>query len=256
MWAPLVTCVIGTSSTEPSGHRSCHISRATSPWRALTPLAIRLERSANCVTPNGSAASSGCVRPRRTSVLGVDSHLRRDAPQRLGDLGGGIGVVAGRHRRVGGEHGALADGLEGLVHRRAGALALGARELEAGHGGVALVEVHDARLDAERVQRPHAADAEQRVLAEPHAGVADVQAGGDPAVGEVVLRPVGVEQEQRHAADVDSPHLGHDRALADRDADRQRLAVGPRTSAAGTRSGSVSTQYSCCQPEASIRWRK
>jgi hypothetical protein len=28
------------------------------------------------------------------------------------------------------------------------------------------------------------------------------------------------------------------------------------TSAAGTRSGSVSTQYSCCQPDASMRWRK
>ena len=30
----------------------------------------------------------------------------------------------------------------------------------------------------------------------------------------------------------------------------------PVTSAAGSRSGSVSTQYSCCQPPASIRWRK
>ena len=28
------------------------------------------------------------------------------------------------------------------------------------------------------------------------------------------------------------------------------------TSAVGTRSGSVSTQYSCCQPPESIRWRK
>ena len=67
MWAPLVTCVIGTSSTGRSGHSSCHISRATSPWRALTPLAIRERRSANWVTPNGSALSSGCVRPIRTS---------------------------------------------------------------------------------------------------------------------------------------------------------------------------------------------
>ena len=30
----------------------------------------------------------------------------------------------------------------------------------------------------------------------------------------------------------------------------------PVTSAAGRRSGSVSTQYSCCQPQASMRWRK
>ena len=88
-----------------------------------------------------------------------------------------------------------------------------------------LVEVHDARLDPQRVQRAHAADAEQRVLAEPHAGVAHVQARGDPAVGEVVLRPVGVEQQQRHAADVHAPDLGDDRALADRHLDAQRLAV-------------------------------
>jgi hypothetical protein len=30
----------------------------------------------------------------------------------------------------------------------------------------------------------------------------------------------------------------------------------PVTSAVGSRSGSVSTQYSCCQPPASMRWRK
>ena len=75
---------------------------------------------------------------------------------------------------------------------------------------MALVEVHDAGLDAERVQRAHAADAEQRVLREPQLGVADVQARRDPAVGDVVLGPVGVEQQQRDAADVDAPDLGDD----------------------------------------------
>ena len=34
------------------------------------------------------------------------------------------------------------------------------------------------------------------------------------------------------------------------------MPSGPVTSAAGSRSGSVSIQYSCCQPDASIRWRK
>ena len=150
-------------------------------------------------------------------LVGIDAHLRRDAREGLGHLGGGVGVVARRHGRVRGEHGALADGLEVVAGR--------ARELEAGHGGVALVEVHDARLDPQRVQRPHAADAEQRVLAEPYAGVADVQARRDPAVGEVVLRAIGVEQQQRHAADVHAPDLRHHRALADRDLDAQRVAV-------------------------------
>ena len=64
MCTPLVTCVIGTSSTALSGHIGFHISRATSPWRRATPLAARLVRSANCVTPNGSASSAGFVRPR------------------------------------------------------------------------------------------------------------------------------------------------------------------------------------------------
>jgi hypothetical protein len=126
---------------------------------------------------------------------------------------------------VRGEHRALADRLEGFLDRGAGALGLGAGQLEAGHRGVALVEVHHARLDAEGMQGADAADAEQRVLAEAHAGVPYVQPRGDPAVGEVVLGAVGVEQQQRHAADVDAPDLGDDRALPDRHADRERLAV-------------------------------
>ena len=119
-----------------------------------------------------------------------------------------------------------------------------------------LVEVDDPGLDAEGVQRAHAADAEQRVLPQPHLGIADVEARGDPAVAHAVLRPVRVEQQQRHATDVDAPDLRDDVAPGDRDGDRHRRAVAPVTSAAGTRSGSVSTQYSCCQPEPSIRWRK
>ena len=66
-----LTWVMGTSSTALSGHIACHISRATSPWRLATPLAARDVRSANWVTPNGSAASDGFVRPRdRDSALG------------------------------------------------------------------------------------------------------------------------------------------------------------------------------------------
>jgi hypothetical protein len=36
---PLVTWVIGTASTGRSGHSTCHISRATLPWRRLTAFA-------------------------------------------------------------------------------------------------------------------------------------------------------------------------------------------------------------------------
>ena len=75
-------------------------------------------------------------------------------------------------------------------------------------------------LDADRLERAHAADAEQHVLREAHVGVADVQARGDPAGGAVVLGPVGVEQEERDAADVDAPDLRDDLDVADRHGDR------------------------------------
>jgi hypothetical protein len=56
---PLVTWVIGTASAARPGHSPRHISRATAPWRRLTPFAERLIRKLNVVMPNGSAPSSG-----------------------------------------------------------------------------------------------------------------------------------------------------------------------------------------------------
>ena len=123
MCTPLVTCAIGTSSTARSGHRPCHMPRATSPWRALTPLAIREERSANCVTPNGSPSSAGLVRPRRTSSPASTPISAAIGAEALGDLVGRVGVVAGGHGRVGREDGAAADGLERVVGRAALGLA-------------------------------------------------------------------------------------------------------------------------------------
>jgi hypothetical protein len=155
----------------------------------------------------------------------IDAQLGGDARQHLGHLRGRVRVVARRDRRVRGEDRPAAHRLERVVQGRRAARQLGARELEAGEGRVALVEVHDAGIDAQRMQRAHAADAEQRVLPQAHAGVAHVQARGDPAVREVVLRPVGIEQQQRHAPDVDAPDLRDDLALADRHGDRHGPAV-------------------------------
>ena len=166
-------------------------------------------------------------------LVRIDAQLGREPGQRLRHLRGRIGVVAGRHRRVGREHGPPPDGLERVLERAAGRLALGARQLQARERRVALVEVHDAGIDPERVQRAHAADPEHRVLAEPHAGIADVQPRRDPAVGQVVLRPVGVEQQQRHAADVDAPDLRDHLAVADRHRHGDRLAVRARHQRSG-----------------------
>ena len=90
-----------------SGHSACHISRATSPWRRLTALAARLSRSAACVTPNGSSCVlAGRVRPSAISVRDVEHASSDDEPPiARSTCSRRVGVVAGRHRRVGGEHG-------------------------------------------------------------------------------------------------------------------------------------------------------
>ncbi len=154
----------------------------------------------------------------------VEPELLGHAGELLGRLLRRVRVVAGRDGGVRGEDRAAADRLERLLHRLPG-LERRPRQLQAGERRMPLVEVHDARVDAERVERPHAADAQQQVLAEPDVPVADVQPRGDPAVGEVVLRPVGVEQQQRHAADVDAPDLGDEVAAAERHPHGDRLAV-------------------------------
>ena len=217
MCTPLVTWAIGTSSSGRSGHRSRHISRATSPWRALTPLAMRLERSANCVTPNGSASSSGRVRPAAHQLVDVDAHLAGDARQHAGHLVGRVGVVAGRHRGVRGEDGAAPDGLERLVGRAAVGLA-GRSAPARAHASAAWPSLRcttpgstPSACSARTPPMPSSAYWARRSV-----GVAHVQARGDPAVGDVVLGPVGVEQQQRHAADVDAPDLGDDLPVADR----------------------------------------
>ena len=149
----------------------------------------------------------------------------RAAASTLGHLVGRVGVVAGRDRRVGGEDRALAGGVERLLGE-APASRRGARELEAGERGVALVEVHDARVDAERAaararrRSPSSAYCASRTSGSPTYRREVIQRSRD-----AVLGPVGVEQQQRHAADVDAPDLGDDLALADRHGDRQRLAV-------------------------------
>ncbi len=90
----------------------------------------------------------------------------------------------------------------------------------------------------ERADRPHAADAEQHLLAQPVLGVAAVQAVGDGADDLAVLLHVGVEQQQRDAADLGDPDAGGQRLLVGQADDdlgdravvlaqqRQRQAVG------------------------------
>src|SRR5665213_560468 len=72
---------------------------------------------------------------------------------------------------------------------------------------VAFVHVERGRLDAQRAQQPHAADAQQNLLHDARGAVAAINARRQVAVKLLVLRQVRVEQKNRHAPDVDAPDL-------------------------------------------------
>ena len=160
--------------------------------------------------------------PEPDDLRGIRVQLAGDARERLQHLVGGVRVVAGRDRRMRGEDGLGARGGDAFGERAA----VCAGGLERDERRVALVEVQQARLDAHRLQCSQPADAEQHVLRQPRVRLADVQPRRDPARGEVVLRPLGVEQVERDAADVDAPDLRGHEHVPHRDGDRERLAVG------------------------------
>ena len=88
-----------------------------------------------------------------------------------------IGLVAGGHRRVRGEHHLLAHLLPGRVVAHVGpARARLRQQLEHTQRRMAFVQVIDGRFDAQRLQCAHAADAEHRVLRQADGAVALVQA--------------------------------------------------------------------------------
>ena len=80
--------------------------------------------------------------------------------------------------------------------------------------------------DAQRAQQAHAADAQQNFLHDARGAVAAINAQGQIAEMLLVLRQVGVEQIDRHAADVDAPGLEDHDVHADFHAADEPLAVG------------------------------
>ena len=91
-----------------------------------------------------------------------------------------------------------------------------------------LVHVEHRRLEAERAQRAHAADAEHELLPQPVRAVAAVEPVGDRARPVRVAVDVGVEQVERHAADLRAPDLrahGDERAVVVRDLDGDGRAL-------------------------------
>ena len=128
----------------------------------------------------------------------------------LVDQPGLEGVVAGRDGGVGGEHVRRRHRLAGRLEGDAPLLHQNADALEAEEGGVALVHVEHVGLDAQELQGPHPAYAEENLLADPHFLVAAVELAGDLAILGRVLRHVGVQQVQGDPAHADVPDLGLD----------------------------------------------
>ena len=81
-------------------------------------------------------------------------------------------------------------------------------------------------FDAERLERAHAADAEDDFLLDARLAIAAVEARRQLAVPRRVLLEVGVEQIQLHAAEAHAPDRDEHRSVAERHGRDARLAVG------------------------------
>ncbi len=153
--------------------------------------------------------------------------------QRLADLAqvllhqrGREPVVAGGHRRVGGEDRHGRDVAHHLAERQAARHDLPADHLQRRECAVPLVEVHHRGGDLQRVQGPQPADAQEQLLADAGPGIAAVEPRRQRPVRVAVLRHVGVQQEERRAADLHPPDSRVQHAAGGLHRDQERLPVG------------------------------
>ena len=233
MCTPLVTWPIGTSGSGTSGQRLRHILRDTSPCSSLTPLARPAVRSASTVMLN--CGPHGCSqRPKVMKRVAIESQpppvlLKKRSISSKGKAslpaGTGVWVVNSALART--AHSAASNGSPSSSHQLAHALELEER-------GMPFVHVPDRRLQTQRPQHPHPADAQHHLLRDAHLLVAAVQPGRQLPIGGRVLLDVGVHQVERDAAHLDAPHLGVDRAPRQVDADDDALAVRSNAGVAGT----------------------
>ena len=169
------------------------------------------------------------VAAEREELVAVAVHRSPAAGEVLLDQMERKRVVAGRHRRVRREDGRAPHFGErvfpGLARREEVAHALQHDERR-----VAFVQVPHGRLQAERAQREHAAEAEHDFLLQARVLAAAVQPRGQLAIPRLVLLEVRVEQQQAHAPELHFPHL-HEHAFACRAARARRTAVRRRVCA-------------------------
>ena len=136
--------------------------------------------------------------------VGVQTELLPDRSQH-GFNGGALEhIVSGRHRRMGGEHRRATNLCDSVRHAHS-RVAEFTQALDEHEAGVTFVGVPHIRLDVERAQNAHTADAEQPFLAQPQVHAAGVESAEKFAILWAVFRQVRIEQQQRHAANHQSP---------------------------------------------------
>jgi hypothetical protein len=136
-------------------------------------------------------------------------------------------VVTGGHGRVRCEDGHRRHPAQRLLKPDPLGHHLRADHLQRGESAVAFVEMEHPRDDAERLQGPQAADAQEQLLADSHAGVAAVKPRGELAVLGGVRLDVGIEQQQRVPADRHLPDACRDRRASGLDPHGDRPVVRP-----------------------------
>src|SRR5271166_5020909 len=85
--------------------------------------------------------------------------------------------------------------------------------------------MNHARLDSHRPKGAHPTATQDRILGKTRVPIADVEAGRDEAIDRMVVGSIRIEQEERHAAEVNAPDLDFHRAAVNRNRDRERLVL-------------------------------
>ena len=144
-------------------------------------------------------------------LVAGEAELRPVAPEELLDHGEGEGVVACRHRGVGGKDAPCLHLLERLLKR----LSLGdklAAEFENQERRVPLIHVPDRRLVAELAQGANPPHTEHELLRDAHLLVATVEARREFAILRTVGMDIGVHQQQFDPPNPKLIDFGVDRA--------------------------------------------
>ena len=133
-------------------------------------------------------------------------------------------LVAGGDGGVDREDAVGAGSLQGLFQRHS-LFDEGAGSLHEQERRVAFVEVPDRGLDAQRLDGPHAAGAQDQLLVEAHLAAADVEDVGDRPVRLVVVGNVRVEEEHGDAPHLGAPDRGREHPPRKLEVDGEGIAV-------------------------------